>query len=433
MNNELTSDMRGEPTRDRSLPSCRKGSMLNGALSCVPGPSRPRSSPRAFTLIELIGVLAVIALLAAALVPVVIRQMDRIAGEQESAALKSLGNALQQSIMRVRSSGQHYIPGIPDWVATIAAELGANVSDVTINGRQQPRFFLIDPNWQIGGRYGGQSYTQSTAGTVLATNLRVIFLSSIGQQLTNMSSGVQTTNDFNAIWDWNDGSSIAPTNATIMAGFTKGEDLKVQRVNLSPLFVRLLLTTNASTTKCFYSIDPTGSTSLVTNGVDSYFIRNSILFLYAAPSSAPGQTNIDSQRILARDTSFVYDQDVWRDSIGGRTGGSSSIAGLDFGSIVDQYLRAPENTNAFFTLTNNAHGNTNSVTQQSVVVSKMIAYLDAYNAWAAQYAGQNPWPKDSYYNTASVAQAALVIAVQQQYQSGGGGNDYTPYSDSRCP
>src|ERR1051326_1431853 len=75
-----------------------------GVLECrsVGVPTLPllrrSASGRAFSLIELIGVLAVIAILAAALVPALIRQMDRIAGEQESAALKSFSDSLQQSI-----------------------------------------------------------------------------------------------------------------------------------------------------------------------------------------------------------------------------------------------------------------------------------------------------------------------------------------------
>src|SRR5439155_12286214 len=61
-----------------------------------------RHSHRAFSLIEMIGVLAVIAILAAALAPSFVRQMDKSAGDQESAALKSFVEALQQSIMRQR-------------------------------------------------------------------------------------------------------------------------------------------------------------------------------------------------------------------------------------------------------------------------------------------------------------------------------------------
>src|SRR6266516_250010 len=73
---------------------------------------------RAFTLIEMIGTLTVIALLATLLVPMLIRQMDKIAGDQESAALKSFGDALQQSILRNR-----YITNATDWATQTATEL----------------------------------------------------------------------------------------------------------------------------------------------------------------------------------------------------------------------------------------------------------------------------------------------------------------------
>ena len=75
---------------------------------------RARFGLRAFTLIELIGVLGAIAILVAALVPALIRQMDRIAGEQESAALKLFGDAFQQSILR---SKPKYIPTYTNWAS----------------------------------------------------------------------------------------------------------------------------------------------------------------------------------------------------------------------------------------------------------------------------------------------------------------------------
>src|SRR6184192_3608046 len=84
-----------------------RGQTLTSSVDTVPEGKRSSRSrgQRAFSLIELIGVLAVMAILAAAIVPAVIRQMDKIAGDQESAALKSFSDALQQSIMRNR-----YIP-----------------------------------------------------------------------------------------------------------------------------------------------------------------------------------------------------------------------------------------------------------------------------------------------------------------------------------
>src|SRR5204862_2895076 len=156
-----------------------------------------------------------------------------------------------------------------------------------------------------------------------------------------------------AIWDWNDTSGALPTTSFTWPGWPNSDDLKVQRVNLSPLFVRLLLTTNVSDS-AYYSIDSTNWSdryNVPSPGRDGYFIKNSVLYLHTQ-----GRTNIDSQQILTRDISFVYDQNVWRSSL---TGGSFLAGSLDLGSIVDKYLGAPENPNAFYTITNNLHGNTN--------------------------------------------------------------------------
>ncbi len=381
----------------------------------------PRSGfrPRAFSLIELIAVLAAIAILGAVIVPVLIRHMDRIAGERESAALKSFADALQQSIRRNR-----YIPSDADWASIVGAELGLNVPNVTTNARQQPRLFLIDPALEVGTSGGHLPYAQSNSlsGSVVKNGAkvippnspRVIMLASIGNALPGgLASGVATPANFTGIWNAPD--STVPTNAPAFAAWTgNGDDLKVQRVNLSSLFLHLVLTTNASTFRSFYSIDQTNS-PILTNATDGYFIKNSTLSLYHGPT-----TNLDIQRILTRDTSFVFDQDVWRDSIGGRTGGASSVAGLDFGSIVDLYLSAPVNTNA---------QNTNR--QQWLVVSNMIAYMDAYDAWAAtgySDAGKKAAARDIQKN-------GLVPAVQGQFRNGGQGKDYTPtpYYDAICP
>src|SRR6185369_1662751 len=178
-------------------------------------------------------------------------------------------------------------------------------------------------------------------------------------------------------------------------GWPNCEDLKVQRINLSSLFVRLILTTNISESG-YYSINTTSTNYNVptSQGKDGYFIQNTVLYLYV------GRTNLDTQQLLTRDTSYVYEQNIWRSSL---TGGSFLAGSLDLGSVVDKYLEAPENRNAMYTLTNNLHGNTNvSLTQQSVVVSNMVAYMSNYNAWAdSNFADNNK------YNAAVAVQAKL--------------------------
>jgi len=372
----------------------------------------------------LIGVLAVLAVLAAAVVPTLIRQMDRIAGEQESTALKSLGDALQQSILRKR-----YVPSATDWATNIAVELGVDIANVTTNARRQPRFLLIDPALKIGDNSSGLPYDQTGRifGSVVTNNSgvvippispRLLLLSSISRTLpTNILSGTST--NFNAIWDWSETGSALPATSFTWTGWPNCEDLKVQRINLSSLFVRLILTTNISESG-YYSINTTSTNYNVptSQGKDGYFIQNTVLYLYV------GRTNLDTQQLLTRDTSYVYEQNIWRSSL---TGGSFLAGSLDLGSVVDKYLEAPENRNAMYTLTNNLHGNTNvSLTQQSVVVSNMIAYMKAYTNWAA--AG---FPNNSLKTTARSISDNMLIAVKGQYQKTGSDN-YVPFP-TPCP
>src|SRR5438034_7361415 len=150
--------------------------------------SAPRKSQSAFSLIEMIGVLAVIAILLTIIAPSFVRQMDKTAGDQESTALKSFGDALQQSILRNR-----YIPSDADWASAIATETGVDIASVTNTPRRQPRFFLIDPNLSIAGA-AGLPYTQSSTGSVSQpVSPRVMILSSIGTPLpAGVVSGTAT-------------------------------------------------------------------------------------------------------------------------------------------------------------------------------------------------------------------------------------------------
>src|SRR6266540_2661240 len=359
---------------------------------------RKRQLQRGLTLIELIGVLAIIAILAASLVPVLIRQMDRIAGEQESASLKSMGAAFEQSVLRNR-----YIPTYTNWASAVATELGVNVSNVTTNGRKQPRFFLIDTNLSIGG--GGLPYPQPAAGCAAEpANARVLILSSIGQRLTAMGSGIPAAADFNAIWNWNDASSIPPATS-LLAGLTKGDDLKVERVNLSPWFVSLWLTTYASHAGAAYSIDSTNLNTATTvtegSGVHGYFIQNSVLSLFKHTGE------LDSQQVLIRNNSFVYNIDVWRGSIAG----GAFLGGLDIASVVDKFMSAPYNTRAAYTNR-----------QQGIIVTNMMNYMDAYRVWAA--AG---FPNGGLKTTVNDRQQDMVLSVRQLFEA----NAWNP--NEGCP
>lgn len=341
------------------------------------------------TLIELIAVLAILAIFAAAILPIFVRQMDKTAADQESAYLKTFAGGLQQSILRNR-----YIPGTNDWSTVIAAEAGKNLSAITTNDRNRARYFLIDPSLNLSGT-AGLPYSQGIWGSTNVISPRLMLLSSIGPALTAAPAG----SDFNAIWNWTDGSATPPTNA-VFANIKKGDDVRVQRIELTPLFVQLGLTTNGSSDQAFFSVSTGSTTTQTTNvpasGLTNYYLVSTVLGLYTNGGTGP----LDSQQILTRASSYIYDGSIWRNAIlnayatGNSSGGGSgvSIASSAY-SIVTNFLAAPPNYGS-------------GASNQAGVVQAMIDYMNAYDAWAG-----SKFTNTTFYNTAVAKQAILAKAA----------------------
>jgi type II secretory pathway pseudopilin PulG len=322
------------------------------------------------TLIEFIGVLAILAIFAAILIPSTVRQLDQVAGDQEAATLKSLSDAFHRGVIRHR-----YIPSQADWANFVATELGVTAQSVTTNGRKQPRYFLIDPALRIGTNSTGLPFAQSNwvegsvvkfgSNTIAPLSPRTIILSSVGIPLTNAVSGVPPSADFNAIWN--------STNSSGTPFAYVREDLRIQRIDLSSLFVRVALSTNdCSTNLGSYSVsinarDSRTNTVPANPWIDGYFITGTVLGLYATNG-----TWFDSSQIINRDSSFIYDGSVWRNALLGpapSAGGNLGVFPSAY-SIVTNFLAAP---------TNSAAG----AASQIAVVQSMIAYMNAYDDWAA--------------------------------------------------
>jgi type II secretory pathway pseudopilin PulG len=409
MNSTHASQSGNEPTKDGRSTQAQLTTLF-GIFSREGPPLRVKKNKQAehgMTLIGLIGVMAVLAILAAVLVPALLRTMDRIAGDRESASLKALAASLEASILRHR-----YIPSHTNWAQVVATERGVNLTDVTVNLRRQPRVFLIDPALQIGSRVAGEDFQQDTIGSVIfdgggrvipPIKPRMILLSSIGVPLpAGITTGVPaSTNDFDGIWNSADGALPA---GSLWSGWSGAKDLRVQRVNLSPLFVHVVLTTYASDGDGLFAIDSGSSTNAPANnmGRDSYFIQSSVLNLRTHTNS------LDTQHILTRDISFVYQQNIWRASIGGL----GFAGGMDIGTVVDRFLRAPNNPNA-----------ADPANQQLKVVQKFSDYMKAYQNWEA-----SGFTDNSLRTIAVNAQTAMMNTVQGLYKS----PSYTP-PEVPCP
>src|SRR6185369_6935565 len=115
-----------------------------------------------FTAIELIGVLAVLAMLAAAVVPNVIRKIDRATLERERADFGVMANGLVQSIKREKQVPASNTVAV---AAAIAKYCDIASIQITNTPRRLSRLILVDPAANINGSGLGSGYVQGSSGS----------------------------------------------------------------------------------------------------------------------------------------------------------------------------------------------------------------------------------------------------------------------------
>jgi prepilin-type N-terminal cleavage/methylation domain-containing protein len=325
---------------------------------------------RGFTLIEMIGALVVVAILALALVPVLIRQLDQVAAEKEAKELKALADGFRQGVLKTKT-----IPNESGWYSLIATNVGLQIGQVRTNARRNERVFLIDPDLEIGFNGGKLPYSQTAAGSqvnggsglIAPINIRLVILSSISAALPgSLVSGVASTSSaFSNIWNVPEG--------TVPAGWSwngQGEDLKVQRIHLADAFVPLILNNTMTNRQGRYAIEgsslvtlPVAPSYIVASTFTAYFLDGSHLALY-------DQNNVlQYGEILHEARSFDFALDTWR-------GGQEVVPEIRHPGPLDLQMVA----NAF--LASSINPSAKNGATPSNVYSAMITYMQNYVAWA---------------------------------------------------
>ena len=353
----------------------------------------------AFSLIEIIGVLAILGVVAAAVASATIRRLDIAASNLESTNLVSFATALQNSALRTR-----YIPGptgTSNWVQMIATELNVNPFLISTNSRNLRRVLMVDPNNSL-----SLPYRQTIAGTgsILPPTGRFMILSSLGPAFPGLLTD-GATNDFNTIWTTPDGAVPALPASNPLNGWSgKGSDLVVQRIDLSSLFVHLVLWNYPppNPPQGFYQLDlATNVTPVQPTSVNTYLLRNTILSLLD-----DRQTNQVNQ-ILGRDSAFFYIQSVWRGTLDFGLGlgqGSTNILesskmGAAFAATAAAFLSSRYNTNA------------SAGTTPPIVLNAMSNLMYSYDL----YAYQNLFPNGPAATTVKTQQDNLIAQMQNLF------------------
>ena len=253
------------PAHERLREGRKKGLDYRSVTRCI--------SSTGFTLVEMIGVLAIIAILASFIAPNVINQLKAAKRDVEDEQLATIAKGIELYVRQTRSFPVTLTVLSPDYVPIALGQLTANSNGFI-------RYFFVQPN--ISG------FTNSTGllPTALA-DARFLLITHLAQ---NVNPSVITDADFETWWNTDE---------------TGTPDLKIQRGHIGHLFQLLSLSANGVGGS--YMIDgfstDSGGGALVSH--IGYHVSGTTIGLDEADTfSVP-----ESQFSLTADAGFQFDPD----------------------------------------------------------------------------------------------------------------------------
>jgi len=207
---------------------------------------------------------------------------------------------------------------------------------------------------------------------------------------------VPSSSEFNALWNTADGAKPATSTWTNWAG--KGEDLRIKRLNLEPLFHQLILVDRDPANQARFSIDSdsTGTNAVPPGGLgwNKYYLDGTVLALHGTNGI------VQSRYRLTRSMSFTFESGGWPAETPSRPAYSGS--GSDF----------VNHATAFFAQVN-PYATNNGGSQYGVMIA-MYTFMFDYAMWA------NECPHfDDHNNSGSPASVPEYILLNNQGQNNG--------------
>lgn len=184
----------------------------------------PSRRVAAFTLIEMIGVLAIMTVLASVMTPNLLRSIERAAVRTEADNLRTLGEQMKLYLRDNATPPTTALPPTaPNWTSQLATYSSLSAADILTNRRRMNRLYVPDP---------------------VAANQRAMLVSSMRSGVA-LPSNAQISAGFTAIWNTAEGS--VPAAAGWSAWNTGNiEYLVIERVNFAAVYRADLQTFNVT-------------------------------------------------------------------------------------------------------------------------------------------------------------------------------------------
>ena len=256
----------------------------------------PKLQAGGFTLLELIGVMAVMAILAGALAPSVMRLIEEGFQGAEQQSMETLGVALGDYILATQS-----IPASGDWVDAVSSYAALAPDTVRLNQKKRTRRIYYDPHFFTGSDTAFSGYTQTQGLATRPVSPRIMIVSDLNGEI---SANLNTAALFNAVWDQSATSTI-----------TESKSLIITRLNLNNRFKRALLS-NAASVQASFQLEgnAAGAIGAAVAGIDGtrevFVIHGTRLRLNATPypSGATLRQLIVNQDVSLR---YSFDGSTW--------------------------------------------------------------------------------------------------------------------------
>ena len=347
----------------------------------IPPPGRPgnRRRPPAFTLVETLGVLTLIALLTLIVLQSVVGNIKQSKRTAENISMTSIASALKATIVSTQS-----IPSPNTWAQAVASFMGLAVNQITTTATGQGRVLLLDPALRISSNSTQVlPYTQTAAGSIQPVSPRVILVSSLVTPLPTLTNDAVTFSNL-----WNTSANGVPAGWSSAWG-GKGQDLCVLRLDFSTLFHRVVLENLDGYHTAPYSVQTTNNLATVnTNTGLVFWLLDGTRLNFHFPDYT-----LEASEYITEDVSYTFENGLWGRYV--RYGQNTSNGW--FGAMVDQFLAAPQ-----------PPYNTRRFSSQRWIVEAMYLFLWDFGQWSLDnFASGPPWPHQPGYDMSSTGASDL--------------------------